>query len=80
MDDMSMLNHLHEPAVLRNLELRFAQKMPYTYTGQICIAVNPYQWLDLYGTVCANAFTSLLTHCTLIKEPNATDSANASMA
>ncbi|KAF1334078.1 Myosin-like protein, partial [Globisporangium splendens] len=50
MDDMSMLNHLHEPAVLRNLELRFAQKMPYTYTGQICIAVNPYQWLDLYGS------------------------------
>ncbi|KAF1334077.1 Myosin-like protein, partial [Globisporangium splendens] len=49
-DDMCTLNHLHEPAVLRNLELRFAQKMPYTYTGQICIAVNPYQWLDLYGT------------------------------
>ncbi|TYZ65738.1 hypothetical protein PybrP1_011999 [[Pythium] brassicae (nom. inval.)] len=47
--DMCTLNHLHEPAVLRNLELRFAQRMPYTYTGQICIAVNPYQWLDLYG-------------------------------
>lgn len=49
-DDMCTLNHLHEPAVLRNLELRFKQTMPYTYTGQICIAVNPYQWLDLYGT------------------------------
>jgi myosin-5 len=21
----------------------------YTYTGKICIAVNPYKWLDLYG-------------------------------
>jgi len=50
-EDMTTLNHLHEPAVLRNLELRFARQMPYTYTGQICIAVNPYQWLDLYGTV-----------------------------
>ncbi|DAZ98019.1 TPA: hypothetical protein N0F65_004509 [Lagenidium giganteum] len=49
-DDMCTLNHLHEPAVLRNLEIRFARQMPYTYTGQICIAVNPYQWLDLYGT------------------------------
>uniref|UniRef100_A0AAV1TMU3 Unconventional myosin-Vc n=1 Tax=Peronospora matthiolae TaxID=2874970 RepID=A0AAV1TMU3_9STRA len=47
--DMCTLNHLHEPAVLKNLELRFAKKLPYTYTGAICIAVNPYQWLDLYG-------------------------------
>ncbi|CEG42077.1 myosin-like protein [Plasmopara halstedii] len=48
-NDMCTLNHLHEPAVLKNLELRFSKKMPYTYTGAICIAVNPYQWLDLYG-------------------------------
>ncbi|RLN56465.1 hypothetical protein BBJ28_00022450, partial [Nothophytophthora sp. Chile5] len=48
-DDMCTLNHLHEPAVLKNLQLRFAKRMPYTYTGAICIAVNPYQWLDLYG-------------------------------
>ncbi|TDH66938.1 hypothetical protein CCR75_001574 [Bremia lactucae] len=48
-NDMCTLNHLHEPAVLKNLELRFLKTMPYTYTGAICIAVNPYQWLDLYG-------------------------------
>jgi myosin-5 len=48
-EDMCTLNHLHEPAVLRNLELRHGKQMPYTYTGQICIAVNPYKWLDLYG-------------------------------
>ncbi|KAF0733977.1 hypothetical protein Ae201684_009154 [Aphanomyces euteiches] len=46
--DMCTLNHLHEPAVLKNLQLRHALCMPYTYTGQICIAVNPYMWLDLY--------------------------------
>lgn len=50
-DDMCTLNHLHEPAVLKNLQLRFTRTMPYTYTGKICIAVNPYQWLDLYGKV-----------------------------
>ncbi|OQR92158.1 myosin-like protein, partial [Achlya hypogyna] len=48
-EDMCTLNHLHEPAVLKNLQLRHAQNTPYTYTGQICIAVNPYKWLDLYG-------------------------------
>ncbi|RHY25063.1 hypothetical protein DYB32_008615, partial [Aphanomyces invadans] len=46
--DMCTLNHLHEPAVLKNLQLRHALYVPYTYTGQICIAVNPYKWLDLY--------------------------------
>jgi myosin-5 len=49
--DMCTLNHLHEPAVLKNLQLRHAEGMPYTYTGQICIAVNPYKWLDLYDKV-----------------------------
>ncbi|RQM28181.1 hypothetical protein B5M09_002631 [Aphanomyces astaci] len=48
-EDMCTLNHLHEPAVLKNLQLRHAQFVPYTYTGQICIAVNPYKWLDLYS-------------------------------
>ncbi|RHY79601.1 hypothetical protein DYB28_000456, partial [Aphanomyces astaci] len=46
--DMCTLNHLHEPAVLKNLQLRHSLFVPYTYTGQICIAVNPYKWLDLY--------------------------------
>ncbi|KAG2810830.1 Unconventional myosin-Vb [Phytophthora cactorum] len=25
-----------------------ADMIPYTYTGAICIAVNPYSWLDIY--------------------------------
>ena len=28
---------------------RFARRRPYTYSGPICIAVNPYQWLPIYG-------------------------------
>ncbi|GMF22979.1 unnamed protein product [Phytophthora fragariaefolia] len=49
-EDMTALNYLHEAAILYNVKQRFLQKLPYTYTGDICIAVNPYQWLpELYS-------------------------------
>ena len=47
--DMTSLNNLHEAAILYNLRTRFASAYPYTYTAAICIAINPYQWLDLYS-------------------------------
>ncbi|CAK4660909.1 hypothetical protein LEN26_019408 [Aphanomyces euteiches] len=48
-EDMISLDHLHEGAILYNLRQRFFATLPYTYTGKICIAVNPYQWLSLYS-------------------------------
>ncbi|TYZ67497.1 hypothetical protein PybrP1_012913, partial [[Pythium] brassicae (nom. inval.)] len=48
-EDMVNLNYLHEPAILYNLKQRFLRQIPYTYTGPICIAVNPYAWLDIYS-------------------------------
>lgn len=39
-DDMTTLNFLHEASILDNLRRRFAQHLPYTYTGEICIAVS----------------------------------------
>nr|CCA19817.1 myosinlike protein putative [Albugo laibachii Nc14] len=48
-NDMIDLNYLHEPAILYNLRQRFLSRLPYTYTGPICIAVNPYTWLDVYS-------------------------------
>jgi myosin-5 len=47
-DDMVSLPYLHEASILDNLRRRFLQSIPYTYTGEICIAVNPYKWLDIY--------------------------------
>ncbi|KAF1315141.1 Myosin-like protein, partial [Globisporangium splendens] len=47
-EDMITIDHLHEASILHNLRRRFFRKLPYTYTGKICIAVNPYQWLNLY--------------------------------
>ncbi|OQR97414.1 myosin [Thraustotheca clavata] len=48
-EDMISVDHLHEGAILYNLRQRFFGLLPYTYTGKICIAVNPYQWLGLYS-------------------------------
>lgn len=48
--DMAKLDHLHEASLLHNLVRRHAAALPYTATGPIVLAVNPYRWLDgLYG-------------------------------
>jgi myosin-5 len=49
-DDMISLNHLHEAAILYNIKARFMAALPYTYTGNICIAMNPYQWKNALYT------------------------------
>ena len=51
--DMVELPYLHEAAILYNLKLRHVvQLQPYTRTGDIVIAVNPYQWIKgLYSHV-----------------------------
>ncbi|KAI3741926.1 hypothetical protein L1987_59605 [Smallanthus sonchifolius] len=50
-DDMTKLSYLHEPGVLQNLSTRFQLNEIYTYTGNILIAINPFQRLShLYET------------------------------
>ncbi|KAJ4910820.1 Myosin family protein with Dil domain [Raphanus sativus] len=50
-DDMTKLSYLHEPGVLQNLAMRYELNEIYTYTGNILIAVNPFQRLPhLYDT------------------------------
>ncbi|KAL8259044.1 hypothetical protein R6Q59_026997 [Mikania micrantha] len=44
-DDMTKLSYLHEPGVLHNLSVRYQRDKIYTYTGNILIAVNPFQSL-----------------------------------
>uniref|UniRef100_A0A452YL73 Myosin motor domain-containing protein n=1 Tax=Aegilops tauschii subsp. strangulata TaxID=200361 RepID=A0A452YL73_AEGTS len=44
-EDMTRLAYLHEPGVLRNLKSRYGMNEIYTYTGNILIAVNPFQRL-----------------------------------
>jgi myosin-5 len=54
-DDMTSLGYLHEASILDNLRRRHKKNLPYTYTGDICIAVNPYRWLDIYTTTAMEA-------------------------
>ncbi|KAK7285902.1 hypothetical protein RJT34_20687 [Clitoria ternatea] len=50
-DDMTKLSYLHEPGVLQNLKTRYELNEIYTYTGNILIAINPFQRLShIYGS------------------------------
>lgn len=48
-NDNTELMHLHEAGLLHNLQCRYNADKIYTYTGNILIAVNPFQKLPIYG-------------------------------
>ena len=48
-DDLIGLTHLHEPAILHALRLRYDSDMIYTSTGPILIAINPFKSMPVYS-------------------------------
>lgn len=49
-DDLISLPHLHEPAILHSLRLRYEDSVIYTATGPILIAINPFKKMEgVYG-------------------------------
>lgn len=47
--DLIGLTHLHEPAILHALRLRYDADIIYTSTGPILIAINPFKVMPLYN-------------------------------
>nr|WVH45742.1 MyoC [Craspedostauros australis] len=59
--DMVELPFLHEPAILFNLKERHGSGKPYTRTGDIIIAVNPFQWFkEIYTEKVRNRYARIL--------------------
>ncbi|KAF0686961.1 Aste57867_21253 [Aphanomyces stellatus] len=50
-DDLTTLVHLHEPAILNALRVRYKRNRIYTRAGSILVAVNPFQDLPIYDDV-----------------------------
>jgi myosin-5 len=60
--DMTSLNYLHEASILDNLRRRFYNHLPYTYTGDVCVAINPYKWLPIYTDELGDKYVGKLRH------------------
>ncbi|XP_017109787.2 unconventional myosin-XV isoform X3 [Drosophila bipectinata] len=56
-EDMTLLDDLHEASLLWNLRLRYDKGLIYTFAGSILIAVNPYKMFpDAYGLEVAKQY------------------------
>ncbi len=43
LDQMADFSHLHDAAILYNVQRRFLEERPYTHAGQILLSVNPHR-------------------------------------
>ena len=70
------LLHVHvQAAILYNLKARHVESLPYTRTGDIILACNPYQWFhDLYSEDIRNHYSLALVWNASIKQQPANPS------
>mmetsp|Transcript_21147 Transcript_21147/g.82083 ORF Transcript_21147/g.82083 Transcript_21147/m.82083 type:complete len:1100 (-) Transcript_21147:145-3444(-) len=50
LDDMTLLSKLTNEQIMQNLKERFENGIIYTNIGDVLISVNPYQWLQIFGS------------------------------
>jgi len=71
--DMVNLPFLHEAGLLYNLKERHRQGKPYTRTGDIIIAVNPFQWFkEIYTEKVRNRYARVLVWDNTEGDPRST--------
>lgn len=58
-----------QPAILFNLKTRFIQNRPYTRSGDIVVAINPFRWLPLYTKSVQIAYANSLIWETTDHDP-----------
>jgi len=60
-EDMVHLKYLHEAAILFNVKVRQNRALPYTRTGDILIAINPYKYYErLTNEACKDLYANKL--------------------
>uniref|UniRef100_A0A131XZ66 Putative myosin class ii heavy chain n=1 Tax=Ixodes ricinus TaxID=34613 RepID=A0A131XZ66_IXORI len=47
--DFVLLENINTDAFMDNLKLRYNGGKVYTYIGEVCVSVNPYRTLNIYG-------------------------------
>jgi len=71
--DMVNLPFLHEGALLYNLKERHRSGKPYTRTGDIIIAVNPFQWFkEIYTDKVRSRYARVLVWDNIDGDPRST--------
>ena len=70
--DLTMLNYMNEPEILRCLHDRFMSKPQEIYTsiGPILIAINPFKHTDLYSSELMNSYFDLTPHQLQLMKPH----------
>lgn len=56
--DFVLLPQINMESFLQNLRARHAAGLIYTYIGEVCVSVNPYKNMDIYGTNFVNHYKS----------------------
>ena len=54
--DFVLLPQINMESFLANLKARHAAGLIYTYIGEVCVSVNPYKSMDIYGTNYVNHY------------------------
>ena len=54
--NLTDLIHLNEPSILHSSQIRYEQNKIYTFTGNILLAINPFQKLSIYNNDSINYF------------------------
>ena len=56
MGDFVLLPKIDMDSFLSNLKMRYAAGLIYTFIGEVCVSVNPYKTMDIYGKTQVNQY------------------------